>query len=199
MNIGKAIHELGGRLGFGSATQTEHNVVSDETPDWVGQAVVDFRQRIAEDPEYTRSFVSDVLSEVKRQEALDAAESREQLDGGEWLTLPNEVHALIAKGAHSILDALMYPPERIIDGVALSRRENVVRQYYEAIGGLVSHAYLIGLDECPPALRAPGVYGHYMPGIGTLVIWERIRDVEGTLDEFVDQQNTDKDTGTVDG
>ena len=197
--MGKRLESAKKWLGFAPSSRTNPEAAPAETPDWVGQAVVDFRQRIAEDPEFMRSFVGGALSELDHYDNGYVEASRKQLYGKDWTDLPDEIHGLVGEGASKILDILTAPPETIINGKTLPPHESAASEYYETIGRLILTAYSIGCDECPPALRIPGVYGHYMSGIGTLVIWERIRGLESTLDEFVAQQNTEKDTGTIDG
>lgn len=198
--MGKRLESAKKWLGFASSSRTNPEAAPAETPDWVGQAVVDFRQRIAEDPEYLGALVDGMLAQTQQQEARDAAASREQLGSEEWADWPDDIHALIGEAARSVIDALTHPPT-ITDGSGevLSPQASAAREFYELMGGVIIHAYEMGLNECPPILQQAGVYGHYYDGIGTLVIRERILGIEGVIDNAIIAQNTVKNPEVLNG
>lgn len=146
----------------------------------MADAVLEFRAKLTEDPDFQQEFGNFIREAHTEAEASGLEESKahaEEYGDTPERKIPDEVHSARSRAFSDITSTLKYAGELEWDP------ETIVGEIRRSLGLLAHLAYYYGQLEPPLGIMDNGSIGRYYPELGaTIVVWERVRGHEAALD-----------------
>ncbi len=149
------------------------------------EAIVhDLKHRLYEDPDFKDDFLKTVLEASRREDQRLADLARTSLSYGDegGKEYPDQVYAARQRAYESILHLM----GRVAEGNEPLATDQFLGAVQQEIGELTREVFLRG-ELAPDPNLLNGAIGLEYPGVGLVVVWDRVRGMEDQLNATSDR------------